>query len=521
MAIAAVFAVANEISDARAFEAEPRSDIRVRWDNTVKYSAAWRTSNAPEAHLANVNTDDGNRNFDPGFISNRVDFLSELDITYKKLGLRASGAAWYDTLYERQNNNDSPSSVNALSVPFNAFPDATRKLHGKRAEILDAFVFGSGTLGTMPASFRAGRHTLLWGESLLIFNNGISYAQAPLDAIKALSVPNSQAKELFMPVGQISGQLISTDNLTLAAYYQYDWRKTRLPASGSYFSTVDLLDSGGERLFTSPPRAFFRGRDLPASDAGQWGLSARFRSDMLDTDFGLYHIRFNEKTPQIYLRPGAGVDATVGKIGEYALVYPEDIRLIGASFSTNVGSASVAGEVHVRRNTPLVSTPQVVTSGVAADNRDNPLYAVGNTVHAQVSMIHILPKTPLWPTASLTAELGAQRLTGITRNPGAFSATADTTAWGLRATLTPTYFQVLPNLNINVPIGLGYNPKGRSPIAGFNGGADHGGDISIGIDAEYQKRWNASMRFTHYFGSESTQPFKGRDFIAVSIRQTF
>jgi hypothetical protein len=200
-------------------------------------------------------------------------------------------------------------------------------------------------------------------------------------------------------------------------------------------------------------------------------------------------------------------------------VYPEDIQVIGASFSTNVGAANVAGELHVRRNMPLASTPQMAVPD--ADNDNNPLYAVGNTIHAQISVIHILPKTALWPTASIAAEIGGQHLSSITKNPDAFLPTGGNTAWGFRALFTPTYFQVIPNLDISIPIGLGYNPKGRAPIPGFNGGADKGGDLTIGVTGEYEKKWITNLRYTHYFGSEDFQTLRDRDFVTFSIQRTF
>ena len=484
----------------------------MRWDNTVKYSAGWRVKEQSPTLLSGINADDGDRNFNTGLISNRLDLLSEFDATYKNMGMRVSGAAWYDTVYNRANNNNSPATVNAFSVPYNEFTDATRNLHGRKAEILDAFVFGRGHISDVPASFRAGRHTLLWGESLLLANNGISYAQAPLDVIKALSVPGSQSKELFMPVGQLSGDVRLTTDLSVAAYYQYEWRKSRLPASSSYFNTVDLLDEGGESLLLGrrPGAALFRGTDLTASDRGQWGISARYRVEAIDTEFGVYYIQFNEKQPQLYSRPSAG---------DYFLVYPEDIKLLGVSFSTTLGSASVAGEMHIRRNTPLASRPLTVQAGMPADNSDHPLYAIGDTVHAQVSVIYVLPSAAWWESATVSAEVGAVRRTSINQNADNIDPTRDVSAWGWSVNFTPSYFQVLPNLDLNVPISVSYNPRGRSPASAFNGHKT--GSISIGLSGEYQKVWNGILRYTTYVGSENRQPLSDRDFVSLSIQRTF
>lgn len=489
-----------------------REDLTVRWDNTVRYSAGWRVKEQSPSLLTSLNGDDGDRNFNTGLISNRFDLLSELDVGYKNMGLRVSGAAWYDAVYNRSNNNNSPATVNTFSGPYNEFTEATRNLHGRKAEILDAFVFGRGHINEVPASFRAGRHTLLWGESLLLATNGISYAQAPLDLIKALSVPGSQAKELFMPVGQISADIRPTTNLSVAGYYQYEWRKSRLPAAGSYFSTTDALDAGGESILLArrPGAALRRGTDLEASDHGQWGLSVRYRVEALDTDFGVYYIRFNEKQPQLYSRPAAR---------DYFLVYPEDISLFGVSFSTLVGSANVAGEMHIRRNTPLASRPLSVRAGVPADNNDQPLYAVGNTVHAQVSVVYPLPPTSLWDASTVSAEVGAVRRTSITKNAGNIDPSRDVSAWGFSVNFTPSYFQVLPNLDLNVPISLSYNPRGRSPASAFNGHKT--GSLSIGLSGEYQKVWNMNLRYTTYIGPESRQPLSDRDFVSLSIQRTF
>jgi len=503
-----------------AFEIDTHSDVKLRWDTTAKYSAAWRVENRSDRLIADRNSDDGDRNFDRGLISNRVDLLSEMDLTYGNIGARLSGAGWYDAVYHRSNDNDSPTTANSFSVPHDRFTEATRRLHGGKAEILDAFVFANGQLG-VPAAVRAGRHTLLWGESLFLAFNGISYAQAPLDLIKAISVPGTQAKELFLPVGQISCQLRPTQTLSFAAYYQYEWRKTRIPAAGSYFSSADLLDAGGERLFSGPPdTALFRGRDLEARDSGQWGISTRYRAQGIDTDFGLYYIQFHEKLPQLYLRTGAGADPAIGKVGEYLLVYPEAVRLLGASFATTVAEVSLAGEAHVRRNTPLAGNPQQAGPDLAADNGSNPLYAAGETVHAQVSAIHVMPASLFWDSANTLAEVGWQHLIDISRNPGAFDATRQRDAWGFQTVFTPTYFQVATDLDIDVPLTLSYTPRGKSPLPFFNG-PHKGGTMGVGVSALYRRLWNVGLQFIHFYGGAPFQTLKDRDFVSLSIQRTF
>jgi len=529
-AVLTMAALASLHGSAMALELDTgNEDAKVRWDNTIQYSNAFRVRNQNQELLANPNGDDGDRNFGKGLISNRVDLLTEFEASWKNVGMRVSAAAWYDSVYNRSNDNNSPATANSLSVPFNQFTDATRKLHGNQAEILDAYVYGKTSIGDAPVTFRLGKHTLLWGESLFFADNGIAAAQAPVDVIKAASVPNTEAKELLMPVGQVSGQIQLQDGLTLAGYYQYQWKKNRLPAAGSYFSSADLLDAGGERLLAGPGAYFLRNGDQAAPNTGQGGLSVHFRPQESSVEYGLYALRYNDKNPQVYLHPGVAPDGSIinpsvvnlanGQIGEYSLAYGQGIKLYGASFSTTLGGANVAGEVSVRRDTPLVSTAQAVLPGMTV-NGDSPLFAIGNSAHAQVSAIYALPPTWFAKSTMFAGELAWNRLTSITKNAAAFDQTRNRDAWSMRFVLTPQYFRVYPDWDISFPIGVGYTPRGKSSVdPAF--GADRSGDVSVGVNATYQQVWQFAMNGTHYYGPTDAQVFKDRDFVTFSVRRTF
>jgi hypothetical protein len=532
-----VLVVMVGISTANAFEIDTGStDWKVRWDNTFKYSAAFRVQERSNSLLSDINADDGDRNFDTGLTSNRFDLLSEMDIMYRNFGARVSGAAWFDQVYNVRNANNSPATVNSYPfVPHDEFTDDTRDLMGREVELLDAFIFGKGELGNVPASFRLGRHTLLWGESLFFATNGISYGQAPLDLIKLLGVPSTQAKELFMPVGQFSAQVQPSDNLSIATFAQFESRRTRIPAAGSYFSTTDILDEGGERILLgpNPGPALFRGPDTYADDLGTWGLATRYKPKAFDVELGLYYYQFHDRMPQVYLQPGIAPDGTIidptvinlarGQVGEYYLVYPENVQLIGTSFSTQVGDVSLGGEMSGRFNTPLVSTPQTVLPGLKADNDDHPLYAVGNTLHANLSAIYLLRTTRFWQGGNVFAEIGWNYLMETTKNSDALDPTRDRQAFGFRGVFEPAYYQVLSGVDLTVPIGLGYNPKGKSSVDPiFNGGgADKGGDWNVGIKVTYLQTWYAGLTYTSYFGDEKTQKLADRDFISCFIQRTF
>nr|WP_225777797.1 DUF1302 domain-containing protein [Pseudomonas sp. Marseille-Q3773] len=537
LALAALATLGSAPSEAFMIETD-NPDLKVLWDTTAKYSAAFRVE-GQDSRLTSQpqpnwpNTDDGDRNFDKGLISNRLDLLTEFDLTYKqRYGFRVSGAGWYDTEYQGDNDNDSPATANAISVDHDEFTSGTRKLHGGNAEVLDAFVFGRFDLGTMPVTGRLGRHTILWGESLFFGANGIANAQAPVDVVKAQSVPNTQFKELMRPVNQVSGQLQLTPDIAIGAYYQLEWEKSLLPGAGSYFSGVDFLGNGSERMLLADDGStyFRRISDMKGKDSGQGGVQLRFRIG--EVDYGLYAVRYNEKAPQIYVLPGVGAGVTDAGVraGSYRWVYPEDVRSFGASASRTFGEVNVAGEISVRRNTPLNSDAQVDITGTG-DNDGNALYAVGNSVHAQVNWLASLGPSFISNEADFVGEIAWNRLTSVTKNPNALNPNADRDATNIRMVYEPKYRQVYPGVDLSVPVGMGYGIDGNSSVVGAFLG-EHVGDVNIGLNATYLDVWRFGVSYTHYFGpvdnaidsdghASYKQNMADRDFVAMTVRRTF
>lgn len=529
------------VSAVQAFEIDSGNpEVRIRWDTTAKYSTAVRVKEPSPTLTGSPNVDDGDRNFSRGLISNRVDLLSEFDVTYRGFGVRASGAGWYDTVYNRSNDNDSPGTANQRSVPFNRFTRDTRNLHGRNAELLDAFAFGKLDFEEQSASFRVGRYALQWGESLFFGANGIAAGQAPIDIVKAQSVPNTQFKELIRPVEQLSGQWQIAPDVSVGAYYQFRWEKNRFPGSGSYFSTSDNFGAGAERLTFFGPFAATHGSDIDAKNSGQGGVQLRFRVD--ETDFGLYALQYHDKSPQPYFRGLiAGTPTGVSLPREFLWVYPEDIRTVGASFSHTIGIFNIAGEASVRYNMPLSSNGQLDLFGIvpprfggpsaAADNDGNPLYAVGRTAHAQISWLASLPPNFLADETSFLGEIACNRVLKVTKNQAALNPNADRDACNIRMVYEPSYRQTLSGLDLSVPVGLGFG-MGNSAALGNAVNGNRVGDVSIGLKGVYENTWQMGLSYTHYFGPEGTmvdsqnhvsfkQSLKDRDFVGLTLSRTF
>lgn len=536
---------------AQAMELTPAgSEWSAVLSNTLKYSAAYRVEDPSQALVQDINLDDGSRNFDSGLISNRLDLLSEFDVRYGDVGLRLSGAAWYDAVYDGSTDNDSPATYNARSVDHTRFTDATQDIHRSKAELLDAFVLLRGDIGTFDATLRIGQHTVIYGESLFFGANGVSNAQGPVDMVKLFSVPNSEFKEILRPVPQASVSLRLSRQLSLSGYYQFGWEETRLPAVGSYFSFADFVGDGTERLFFGGPPgsgpngttpAAFRIRDLESSDSGQGGLALRFTPAGSRYDFGFYAATYHERIPQLYLRPSGGPPNAEGRIGDWQFVYPQDAKVVGLSATTTFGLLNLASEVSYRFDAPLNSDPQIIPPGTVADNDNNPAYAIGDSFHAQLSAVSFGGKTLLWDGFTAFAEIAYHERISISDNPQAVAKTTTRSASALRVLFTPNWFQVLPGLDLTAPIGVGYNLHGRSSVIPlFNGGTEQGGDFSVGIDGIYDQRWTVSLRYTDFFGTEGAfleptnalqmgqspnlsfdQALRDRGFVSLSVQYSF
>ena len=539
---------------AQALEFDTGGALKVRWDNTLKYSAAYRTADpaANTVGTANPNGDDGNLNFRRGLVSSRVDLLSELDLSYNNVGARVSGAAWYDGLYRRANRNDAPATANA--TPSNAFAPDTASLLGRKRELLDAFVFGQADLGgNRLANVRLGRHTLLYGESLYFGGNAIAGTQGPVDAIKAQQVPSSQVKEIVRPVNQLSGSVQLRPDVSVGAYYQFEWQRNRLPAAGSFLSASDFLDDGGQVFLRGAPlvagggrQALLRSADLEASDSGQFGAQLRWQPAMVDAEFGFYATRSNAKNPIVHARPAvlssvgvvnpAAFNPTTGQVGTYMLVYHEGIKTYGASVSTTAGDFNVAAEASIRRDMPLVTSAVLVLPGQVVANHGATLYPLGNSAHLQVSTIYALPRGAWWQGGSLTAEIAWNRRLGVTRHAGLVDPNTTRDATALRLGFEAVYYQVAPGLDLTVPLSVGYGVKGRSSVVPqFS--VEHGGDVSVGLTGDYQKRWKVGLTYVRFNGGAKPltvpaatpsgsaysmgQTLADRDFIAFSAQRTF
>lgn len=522
-------------------------DLKIRWDNTVKYSAIYRLQN-PDANqvakyaAAGGAADDGELNFNKGIASNRLDWTSEFDVTGKNGGARISGAAWYDAAYLGANDNRSGAS-NSTSAAPDHFAAPTVGAVGRRARLMDAFVYVKGELADIPGRLTLGRHAVIYGETLMAGTNGIANAQGPVDIVKAASVPGAQVKEFLLPSLQASGSLQIRDDLSIGAYYQFKWEKSPFFAPGSLLSPADFLGDAESFLPVGPfpfPKGVPRTPDLSPKRGGQGGAQLRFKA--ADVEYGLYAANYHDKTPSaVYLN--LGVNPALAAAGvpmpdnitpvSFTQVYQQDVRTYGASASTIIGSDNVSLELSMRDRQALTGGAgfvQTILPGATPDNRDKPAYAVGKTQHMTVVDIHLFQpgSLPFLPDGgSLATQYDWHRVASVSANPGAIDPTTTSSASQVTFAFTADYFRVADGLDLSVPIVWSRNLNGRSRV--YSGWVEHGGTLDLGLNFTYLTVWKGGINYRRFLGEHGVgtgagrfqQTMWDRNFVSFNLSRSF
>lgn len=517
---AAVMAVAA--GHAGAFQIDlGNPDLKMRWDNTVRYNLGTRIEAQDKRILASPSYDESNAKFSKGdIVTNRIDVLSEIDFSYAgKLGVRVSAAAWYDDAYSDRSVS-SPAAGGAIPTSYfgNTFNNQVKRfVNGPSAEFLDAFVWSNFKLGEVPVNVKLGRHTVVWGEGLLIGGHAISYGQAPVDGVKAVASPGIETKEVFLPVSQLSFRAQITDKLSLAGQYFLEWKPTRVPNGGTYLMGADTSPNV-DRLGIGAGIAADRVAAGSPGDTGNWGLGLRWDVDAINSTVGLFYREFNDYNPETGIQftsfrqlvpgnPATTVPAT------FRFVYAQKQKLIGASLARSLGPVSFGAEVSLRQNAHLNSR----TTYLPNENTG----ARGDTLHLIANGIYLLPKTPVWDSGSLIVELAHSRLQKITANenlyrgegyaggciksgtgtggvPAALGDRSDACSTKnftqLAVSFTPQYIQLFPSWDVTVPMALNVGLSGTAPTGG--GGFEKLLTWSIGLNATYASAHDFSLRYS-------------------------
>ncbi len=461
-------------TQASAFQLDTNEDWSIRWDNTVKYNAMMRVATRDADVYAGGSQPfaaQPDASFDRGdLVSNRLDILSEFDVIWKEtLGFRISAAGWYDHAYRNGTNakgadsgvfNSPTTWPTGLHAEWGELNDDEKRLHYKGGEILDAFVFWNWELGDVVGNLRVGRHVIYWGQSLLGTGalSTAGGAMNPLDFSKALSVPGSEAKELFRPTGKISTLMQLTDNLSMSAYYTYDdWEPTQIPRGNTYFSPAAGFTDHIDFVHLSPgvvpgaSAAALRMEDQEEPGSGEWGVQFAYWVEDWSAEISAYFINYHDKlqnglqvchflgdndcTPSdttvdsvnTLINAFAGATAprpgytnkdgyTVGAIGKAKWTFAEDVKLWGLSFTKQIGDNSYGVDLVYRENAPIrdnlnsvilrtVGDPTYGAADYEAADAGNYVSLQAKTLSLVVNTLGLLNDNGIWEGGNYIVEL--------------------------------------------------------------------------------------------------------------------
>lgn len=574
-------------------------EVQAQLDSQLTVGASWSTTD-PDKRFIHTDTqvngepmggqalartsDDGRLNYRSGdAFSKSVQGNHDLELRYRDSGAFFRGKYWYD--FEIEDG----------SQRFYDISDKGRSplQKGSGIALLDAFVYHNYSIGKLPGNIRLGRQVVSWGESLFIRNsiNSIN----PLD-VAALRRPGSEVKEGLIPVEMLYLSQALSDNVTMEAFYQLRWAPTVADNCGTFFGADTLAKGCIDRLIVAGmDRPQGEVLDIPAniiiarakkdqdpSNSGQFGVAMRWYAAALnDTEFGFYALNYHSRTPNVSGIAGnflatfnpaelvPGLNGTVGASG-YFFEYPEDIRLYGLSFQTNIKGMPVFGEVSYRPNMPL----QIATSDfsrttlqLGQDNTHRGLTGLPTGTYiqgyerkpfwqAQIAVIKTIDRIFGASRLSLAGEVGYNHIGSIGNGngetkfgrdslfgqspygegvPGRAAGTCEsqtgtspkrntwcendgymtTSSWGYRGRASLGYNNVFRGINLTPSLAWSHDVKGYSP--NFTEDAK---SISLALGADYANKYNASLSYTNYFDGKYNTSVD-RDFASLSFSVSF
>lgn len=237
--------------------------------------------------------------------------------------------------------------------------------------------------------------------------------------------------------------------------------------------------------------------------------------------------------------------------GSYFMDYPEDIQLYGASFSTTLPTGTAwQGEISYRPNAPVsLNAQQMVLSlakaatGESAPGAIQQGYDRKEVTQLQTTFTHFVDQVLGASRLTLVGEVawthvggleskdknryGRDAIYGITGsavdpNETSLARYGDdgyTTAnsWGYRTRAILEYPNAIAGVNLRPSVSWSHDVDGYGPNGLFNEGAKA---VSLGLDADYQNTYNASLSYTDFFGGKYNTS-TDRDFVALSFGMNF
>lgn len=598
-------------------EAFSEGDLSVNIDTTLSVGAAWRASSINYENVGPYNAlkageasshkhgtgvqDNSALRWDKGkTFSEVVKGTIDMQAEYKDFGTFVRGKFFYDDAIVKGDGGNALPAYYPKDIAGN--PSEPYQDGGRGGEILDAFVWGNWNLQDTSVNVRLGKQVINWGEGAL-FANGINTI-SPID-VNALLTPGAELKEALIPVKMLYSSMGITDKLSMEAFYQFEWEETRAPDCGTFFNTIDLV---GENCFggfyalgreagmteeLSPdarldpnrdPFRLARGGDIEPDDGGEFGVAVRYYFEAISSEVGAYYVQYHSRlpivsgyTPPATSRPNVpfpgGLSSRLTS-ATYNLYYPEDIKLLGLSFNTNIdlglpgGETAISGELSYRKDQPFQIEDSVIVTGLVGlpsqlcaetefncDLKYPDRQFVDGSVRddfyqAEVTFIHFFDQTlgadrwtalidiaynyanipekeALLLNSAFNADLvPAWSAIGPSSPYYGLSSTHEDDyyptpdSWGYKLRMSGEYSNVFKGINLIPTISFSHDVKGVTPgpVANF---LEDRKAMGLSLEANYLNTYKIEVGYTDFYGAEPYNQLNDRDFYSVSASLSF
>lgn len=364
--------------------------------------------------------------------------------------------------------------------------------------------------GMNPVTIRVGNQVLSWGESTFIPHGinitpvDVGILRAPGADLKEAFIPTGMVTLAVGLTDQLSAELFyqySWQESYLPPPGTY-FSTNDFAGRGGYAQNIQLGFSGNPdidlaHLLTSlnifsnqvaagmdqaqqiaqylrfpqkvALRPFGDAGEIKPKNGGQYGIKFEyFAPNLGDTEFATYYMNYHSRVPVIsgiasdfrfaavgrdlaFLGQNAGAinKDNINNLAAFSkglLEYPEDIKLYGFSFNTNLGTTSVAGEIAYRQDEPLqIDDVEILYAGMPEQlaNSDIPSvvnaasalsgisqlgrfigtkatpgnyaqgYILRNTIQAQATVTHLFGPTLGADNFTMLAEVGGVRINNM------------------------------------------------------------------------------------------------------------
>ncbi len=519
-----------------------------------------------------LNSDDGNLNVDRGDVySVLVSVSHDLELEWRNYGAFTRLLYFYDHMQYNNFDGYTPRRTD-YSEDARWRRSVTRGgVVGVDFRFLDAYGWARYKPLGRRTEIRFGNQVVNWGEEF--FTQGGIKATNSFDVTK-LRIAGAELKEGLVPAPMIRISMDVVGDLSFESYYQFDWNPTEVDPTGTFWSINDMVARGaqGQFLFEDPgtngrtPEEIIaggpvgggvpRGETREADAQGQWGAAFRYYWDAIETELGLYYVRFHDKFPTVsYVGQRTGPVLPVAGDVYYFTEYIEKINLYGLSFNTTLGGVAVAGELSLRANTPtpISSTYTDLLEDLTADTEEhgergmvrepritaivNGLYVAGPTglvfgpviraIRAQdltmIGELAVVSYPWLDDGISYAAPNGVAPdiHATILGQPIDNTWRPNNTSFGYQLRMQATYSQVFGGPVTLIPsVAFKHDAYGTTP----DGGAQFiQGRMAVAtqLEARYQNDWKGLITYSNSFGSDQANFDTDRDFFQVAISYAF